>query len=46
MIMRGITLDNLSILTGQNQASLQPFANRAREKAALEAALKLDQKRG
>lgn len=46
MIMRGINLADLSILTGLDQALLQPFANRAREKAALEAALKLDQKGG
>jgi AcrR family transcriptional regulator len=44
MVMRGMTLEHLSILTGQSQAALQPFGNRAREKAALEAALKLDQK--
>lgn len=44
MIMRGMSLENLAILTGWNQALLQPFANRAREKAALEAALRLDQR--
>lgn len=46
MVMRGMSLEDLSILTGWDQASLQPFANRAREKAALEAALRLDQKGG
>lgn len=46
MVMRGINLEDLSILTGLDQVLLQPFAHRAREKAALEAALKLDQKGG
>ncbi len=44
MLMRGITLDNLSILTGCDRSQLQPYARRAREKEALEQATRLDQK--
>jgi AcrR family transcriptional regulator len=44
MLMRGIDLEDLSILSGWNSTQLQPYARRAREKAALERALKLDQK--
>ncbi|MDZ7958627.1 MAG: TetR family transcriptional regulator [Aulosira sp. DedQUE10] len=44
MLMRGITLEDLSILTGCDRAQLQPYARRAREKAALEQATRLDQK--
>lgn len=43
MIMRGIQLEELSILTGKDIRQLQPYAHRAREKLALEQALKLDQ---
>lgn len=46
MLMRGMSLENLSLLTGWDKDLLHPFANRAREKAALEAALRLDQKGG
>lgn len=46
MLMRGISLDNLSILTGHDIRELQPYAHRAREKAALEHAIRLDQKPG
>lgn len=46
MLMRGITLDNLSILTGRDRSQLQPYARRAREKEALEQATRLDQKPG
>ncbi|XZF64582.1 MAG: TetR family transcriptional regulator [Gloeotrichia echinulata DVL01] len=46
MLMRGITLDNLSILTGCDRSQLQPYARRAREKEALEQATRLDQKPG
>ena len=45
MLMRGMSLENLSILTGQDLAQLQPYARRARERIALEQALLLDQKR-
>ncbi|MEA5566555.1 TetR/AcrR family transcriptional regulator [Anabaena sp. UHCC 0399] len=44
MLMRGISLENLSILTGCDRAQLQAYAHRAREKAALEQATRLDQK--
>ncbi|MBD0303010.1 MAG: TetR family transcriptional regulator [Tolypothrix sp. T3-bin4] len=46
MLMRGITLENLIILTGCDRAQLQPYARRAREKAALEQATRLDHKPG
>ncbi len=46
MLMRGISLDNLSILTGCDRLKLQPYAQRAREKVALEQATRLDQKLG
>jgi AcrR family transcriptional regulator len=44
MLMRGVSLENLSILTGVAVEQLQPYAYRAREKAALEQAVQLDQK--
>ena len=44
MLMRGMDLENLRILTGWTLAQLQPYADRAREKAALEQAVRLDQK--
>ncbi|MEM6255413.1 MAG: TetR family transcriptional regulator [Cyanobacteria bacterium P01_D01_bin.156] len=44
MLMRGISLENLSILTGCGEAELQPYAQRAREKAAIAAATQLDRK--
>ena len=44
MLMRGIDLEDLSILSGWNSIQLQPLARRAREKAALEKAIQLDQK--
>ncbi|NEP58708.1 MAG: TetR family transcriptional regulator [Symploca sp. SIO2G7] len=44
MLMKGIELEDLSILSGWNTTQLQPYARRAREKAALERALYLDQK--
>ncbi|MCF2145400.1 TetR family transcriptional regulator [Desmonostoc muscorum LEGE 12446] len=44
MLMRGISLENLSILTGCDRAQLQPYARRAKEKAALEQATRLDHK--
>lgn len=42
MLMRGIDLEDLSILSGWDSNQLQPYARRAREKAAIERALKLD----
>ena len=44
MLMKGIDLEDLSILSGWNATQLQPYALRAKEKAALERALRLDQK--
>ncbi|MBD2211748.1 TetR family transcriptional regulator [Nostoc linckia FACHB-104] len=44
MLMRGMTLENLSILTGCDRTQLQPYARRSREKAALEQATRLDHK--
>jgi AcrR family transcriptional regulator len=44
MLMRGMDLEDLSILSGWDATQLQPYARRAREKAALERALKLDHK--
>jgi AcrR family transcriptional regulator len=46
MLMRGITLENLIILTGCDRAQLQPYVRRAKEKAALEQATRLDHKPG
>ncbi|AFY35550.1 transcriptional regulator, TetR family [Calothrix sp. PCC 7507] len=44
MLMRGISLENLSILTGCDRVQLQPYARRSQEKAALEQATRLDHK--
>lgn len=44
MLMRGMSLENLSILTGCDRTQLKPYADRAKEKAALEQATRLDQK--
>ena len=44
MLMRGMSLENLSILTGCGVAELEPYAQRAREKAAIAAATQLDRK--
>ena len=44
MLMRGIKLNDLQILTGWSADRLQPYEHRAREKAALEEAIRLDQK--
>jgi AcrR family transcriptional regulator len=44
MIMRGMNLEDLSILTGCDRTQLQPYARRAKEKSALEAAIRLDHK--
>ncbi|MFE4107064.1 TetR family transcriptional regulator [Almyronema epifaneia] len=46
MLMKGMTLENLSILTGWDLAALQPYARRAKEKIALEQAIAIDQKSG
>lgn len=44
MLMRGFDLEALCILTGWDTAKLQVYARRAREKAVLEQAARLDQK--
>ncbi|HEY9668870.1 MAG TPA: TetR/AcrR family transcriptional regulator [Coleofasciculaceae cyanobacterium] len=44
MLMRGIDLEDLSILSGWDATQLQPYARRAREQAAIERALRLDRK--
>jgi AcrR family transcriptional regulator len=44
MLMRGINLENLSILTGCTYTQLQSYAHRAKEKSAIEQATRLDQK--
>ena len=45
MLMKGMTLEDLSILSGMEIRQLQQYAQRARNKAALEAAARLDQKK-
>lgn len=42
MLMRGMSLEDLCLLTGCNVSQLQPYAHRARERAALEQAIRLD----
>ncbi|MEL6439473.1 MAG: TetR/AcrR family transcriptional regulator [Cyanobacteria bacterium J06621_8] len=44
MLMRGIKLEDLSILSGMPVKELQQYAQRARNKTALEAAASLDKK--
>ena len=44
MLMRGMSLENLSILTGCGTTELQHYAQRAREKDAIAAATQLDRK--
>lgn len=44
MLMRGIELEDLSILSGINVEHLHKYAQRARNKAALESAARLDKK--
>lgn len=44
MLMRGIELEDLSILSGMDVEDLHKYAQRARNKAALESAASLDQK--
>ena len=42
MLSKGINLENLSILSGMEIEQLRPFAQRAKEKAAIEQAYNLD----
>ncbi|MBW4559240.1 MAG: TetR family transcriptional regulator [Trichormus sp. ATA11-4-KO1] len=44
MLMRGMSWENLSLLTGCDRTLLQSYAKRAKEKAALEQATRLDHK--
>ncbi|MEO0835083.1 MAG: tyrosine-type recombinase/integrase, partial [Cyanobacteria bacterium J06642_3] len=44
MLMRGMELEDLSILSGMSVKDLQQYAQRARNKAALESAASLDKK--
>jgi AcrR family transcriptional regulator len=44
LIMRGMTLDDMQILTGWQVEQLEPYLRRARAKTALEQAIRLDQK--
>ncbi len=44
MLMKGMNLEELSIITALNLIKLQPYAYRAREKSALEQAIHLDRK--
>ena len=46
MLVRGIRLEDLSLLTGLTIVELQPYAHRAKERLALEAAIRLDHKQG
>lgn len=42
MLMKGIAIEDLSILSGWDVSRLQPYVRRAREKAAIERAIQLD----
>ncbi|MBO3463471.1 TetR family transcriptional regulator [Aetokthonos hydrillicola Thurmond2011] len=44
MLMKGMNLEDMSIITGWGLAKLQTYARRARQKSALEQAIRLDQK--
>lgn len=44
LLMKGMSLENLSILSGLNLDQLELYARRAKEKTALEQALAIDQK--
>jgi AcrR family transcriptional regulator len=44
MLSKGMNLEDMSIITGWNFIKLQPYARRAREKSALEQAIRLDHK--
>ncbi|MEO1428445.1 MAG: TetR family transcriptional regulator [Cyanobacteria bacterium J06633_8] len=42
MLMKGITSENMSLITGWDLQKLEPYERRAKEKLALEQAIKLD----
>ncbi|KYC39952.1 TetR family transcriptional regulator [Scytonema hofmannii PCC 7110] len=44
MLMKGMNLEDMSLITCWNLTKLQPYARRAREKAALKQAIVLDRK--
>lgn len=44
MLSKGMTLENLSMLTGLHLTVLQPYARRVKQKLALEQAISLDRK--
>jgi AcrR family transcriptional regulator len=44
MLTKGMSLEDLSVLTGLTVAQLQPYADSARKKAAIDQAIRLDQK--
>ncbi|MGB3651972.1 MAG: tyrosine-type recombinase/integrase, partial [Rivularia sp. (in: cyanobacteria)] len=44
MLIKGMSLENMSLITGWDLGKLQSYARRAKEKAALEEAIKLDNK--
>ncbi|MBW4500945.1 MAG: TetR family transcriptional regulator [Scytonema hyalinum WJT4-NPBG1] len=44
MLIKGMNLEDMSIITGWNITKLQPYARRAREKSVLEQAIRLDHK--
>ncbi|MBV6628160.1 MAG: TetR family transcriptional regulator [Rivularia sp. (in: Bacteria)] len=44
MLMKGISLENMSLITGWDLQKLEPYEFRAKEKLALEQAIKLDNK--
>ena len=46
MLVKGVSLEDLSLFTGLSVEDLKPYAHRAREKLALEQAIRLDQKLG
>jgi hypothetical protein len=44
MLIRGMNLEDMQILTGWENRQLEPYIQKAKEKAALEQAIRLDQK--
>lgn len=44
LLMRGMSVEDLSILSGLDVKQLEPYVRRAKEKTALERAIRLDQK--
>lgn len=46
MLVKGVSIEDLSLLTGLSPEALTPYAQRAQERLALEQAIRLDQKLG